>query len=113
MYDAVKLYPKAVEYFEQAETLFKETKNDRGLVNTYNSIGRAFKAIGTKHGDQQALKYYQLAESIELNTDSKDLPEFSIRDSFTWLASTLEQHKNIYEGELNTKAKEETDRALR
>ena len=54
---------------------------------------------------EESYRYYQLAESIELNTGSKDLSGSS--------SLTFNQHKDIYEGELNSKAKEETERALR
>ena len=114
LYTARNQFLKATWFFKQAEPLFKQAKNNRGLVTTYNALGRAFLNIGTKQGDEESRRYYQLAKTIELNTDSKDLPEeLSIRDNLKWLASAFNQHKDIYEGELNTKAKEETERALR
>ena len=89
--------------------------NNRGLVTTYNALGRAFPEY--RHRSKvikNHYRYYQLAKSIELDTDTKNLPEeLSIRDSFKSLASAFNQHKDIYEGELNAKAKEETERALR
>ena len=105
---------RAIRYFEQAEPLFKQAGNNRGLVTTYNALGRAYLNIGTQQGDKESRRYYQLAESIELDIDSKDLPEeLSIRDSFALLASAFNQHKDIYQAELNGKAKKETERALR
>ena len=113
VYMATNHFLKATWFFKKAEPLFKQAGNNRGLVTTYNALGRAYLKIGTQQGDKESRRYYQLAESIELNTDSKDLPEFSIRDSLTWLASAFDQHKDIYQAELNAKAKEETERALR
>ena len=83
------------------------------MVNVYNSLARAARSVHTKQGDKEADRYYQMAKAIELNTDSKDLPEFAIRNTFAWLSAALSQHTDIYEGELNTKAKEETEWALR
>ena len=112
-YVATNNFLKATWFFKKAEPLFKQAGKNRGLVTTYNALGRAFLNIGTQQGDKESRRYYQLAKSIELNMDSKDLPDFSIRDSLEWLASAFNQHKDIYEGELNSKAREETKRALR
>ena len=113
VYMATNHFLKATWFFKQAEPLFKQAGNNRGLVTTYNALGRAYLEIGTQQGDKESRRYYQLAKSIELNTDTSDLPKFSIRDNLKWLASTFDQHKDIYQAELNSKAKEETERALR
>ena len=113
LYTAAKDYSRAAPYFVKAEDLSKLVGNNRGLVNVYNSLGHAFRAVGTQRGKEEAERYYQLAKSIDLSTDSRVLPEFSIRDSFKWLGASFNQHQNIYEGELNTKARLETERVLK
>ena len=113
VYMATNHFLKATWFFKKAEPLFKQAGNNRGLVTTYNALGRAYLNIGTEQGDKESRRYYQLAKSIELNTDSKDLPDFSIRDNLKWLVSAFDQHKDIYEGELSAKARQETERALR
>ena len=113
VYMATNHFLKATWFFKKAEPLFKQAGNNRGLVTTYNALGRAYLNIGTEQGDKESRRYYQLAKSIELNTDSKDLPDFSIRDNLKWLVSAFDQHKDIYEGELNSKARQETEKALR
>jgi len=110
---AKKDYPEATEHFIEAEVLFKGTGNRRGLVNVYNSLSHAFRALHTKRGKEEANRYYQLAKSIGLNTHTKDLPVFSIRESFAWLVSAFDQHQDIYKNEKNLKAKQETERVVR
>ena len=112
VYMATNHFLTATWFFKKAEPLFKQAGNNRGLVTTYNALGRAFLNIGTEQGDKESRRYYQLAKSIELNTYTSDLPEFTIRDSFAWLAFEFDLHNDIYQVELNSKAKEETERAL-
>jgi len=87
--------------------------NKRGLVSVYNSLSHAFEVLRTKRGDKEAAQYHQLAKAIELDTHSTALPEFSIQESFAWLTSAFDQHRDVYESELNSKAKQETERVVR
>ena len=84
-----------------------------GLVNHYNSLAHAFEVLRTKRGKEEAAQYRQLAKAIELDTHSTTLPEFSIQESFAWLIKAFNQNRDVYEGELNSKAKLETERAVR
>ena len=113
LFAATQQLKEAIGYFEQAEALFKSAKNNLGLVNVYNSLRRVSRNQGTKKGDEEANKYYLLAKSIKLNKNTKDLPEFSIRNSFKELNDMFDEHKDIYEGELNNRAKRETEMVVR
>ena len=110
---AKKDYTEATEHFIEAEVLFKGTGDRRGLVNVYNSLSHAFRALHTKRSKEEANRYYQLAKSIGLNTHTKDLPVFFIRESFAWLVSAFDQHQDIYKNEKNLKAKQETERVVK
>jgi len=87
-------------------------RNKRGLVSVYNSLAHAFDFLRTKRGKEEAAQYRQLAKAIELDTHSTILPKFSIEESFAWLTSAFNQNRDVYESELNSKAKEETEKAL-
>ena len=114
LYTATHQTEFATRRFVQAEKLFQQAGNNRGLISTYNALDRAFRSMGTRYGNTESRRYYQLAKSIQLDTDSTTLPdEFTIRNSFTWLVSTFDQHKDIYQAELNTKARRETEQAFR
>ena len=113
LYIAKKDYRQAIIYFSEAESKFQLIGNKRGLVNVYNSLAHAFSVLRTKRGDKEAAQYRQLAKAIELDTQSTSLPAFSIRESFAWLTSAFNENRDVYESELNSKAKEETERALR
>lgn len=107
-----KNFLKAVEYFVKAESKFRAAENERGLVNVYNSLNRALKTLGPE-GRKVAAKYRQLAKLIKLETQAKDLPLFSIQKNFKWLTDIFNQNRNVYESELNRKAKQEAERAGR
>ena len=86
--------------------------NKRGLVSVYNSLAHAFEVLRTKRDKEEAAQYRQLAKAIELDTQTRDLPEFSIQESLSWLTSAFNQNRDVYENELNSKAKQETKRVL-
>ena len=88
-------------------------RNKRGLVSVYNSLAHAFEVLRTKRGKEEAAQYRQLAKAIELDTHSTTLPKFSIQESLSWLTSAFDQHRDVYESELNSKAKQETERVVR
>ena len=110
---AKKEYPQATKHFTEAESKFQQIGNKRGLVNTYNSLAHAFEVLRTKRGKEEAAQYRQLAKAIELDTHSTTLPKFSIQESLAWLTDAFNQNRDVYESELNSKAKEETERAVR
>lgn len=104
---------KAFQYFGNAETVFNLAKNKRGLINTYNSLSRALRLLKSKEAKEMADKINQQSKSIELDTHTRDLPPFSLQESIAWLTSAFNQNRDVYESELNSKAKQETERALR
>jgi len=127
LYMATRDWEKSFQYLKNAETVFNIAKNDRGLINTYNSMSRSLRAMAKKaiQFDKEALsgevkefmqaadKLYQISKSIELDTQTRDLPSFSIQESFPWLMSAFNENRDVYESELNAKAKEQTERALK
>ena len=113
LFIAKRKYEKATAHFIEAEALFKQIKNRRGLINVYNSLAHAFQILRTKRGDKMASHYRQEANSIELNTHTRTIPEFTIQESLSWLTSAFDQHRDVYERELNSKAKKETERVVR
>ena len=102
-------YPNALRYFDEAESWYQKDNNDRGLVLTYNALSKLF---SKQRDDKLARQFNDRSRSIELNGSSYDLPGFSIRKNFEWLISAFNQNRDVYESELNSKAKEETERAL-
>ena len=113
LFVAKRNYKKANKHFIEAEFRFKMIRSKRGLVNTYNSLAHAFQALRTKRGKEEAAQYRQLAKAIELDTQSTPLPKFSIQESFAWLTDAFNQNRDAYESELNSKAKQETERVVR
>jgi len=110
---AKKDYSKATKHFAEAESKFQLVGNKRGLVSVYNSLAHAFEVLRTKRDKEEAAQYRQLAKAIELDTHSTALPKFSIQESLSWLTSAFDQHRDVYESELNSKAKQETERVVR
>jgi tetratricopeptide (TPR) repeat protein len=113
LFVAKKDYPQATKHFEEAESKFQLVGNKRGLVSVYNSLAHAFEVLRTKRDKEEAAQYRQLAKAIELDTHSTTLPKFSIQESLSWLTSAFDQHRDVYESALNSKAKEETERVVR
>jgi len=103
-------YPDALRYFGQAESWYEKNNNNRGLVLTYNSLANLFSKQGN---DKLSRQFYERARSIKLNGSSSDLPGFSIHQNFRWLANAFKKNRNVYESELNSKAKQETERVLK
>jgi len=103
-------YPDALRYFGEAESWYQKKNNDRGLVLTYNALSDLFDKQGNNKVSNQ---FKERARAIKLNGSSSDLPGFSIRKNFEWLISAFKENQNAYESELNSKAKQETERALR
>jgi len=110
---AKKNYSKATKHFTEAEYKFQLVGNKRGLVSVYNSLAHAFEVLRTKSGKEEAAQYRQLANAIELDTQPSKLPLFSIEESFAWLTSAFNENRDVYESELKSKAKRETERVLR
>jgi len=106
---AQRNYPDALRYFGEAESWYRRNNNNRGLALTYNALASLFSKQGN---DKLSRQFYEKARSIKLNGSKSDLPKFSIRQNFRWLANVFKENQNVYENELNYKARQETERIL-
>ena len=54
-------YNKAITYYKKAVDVFKESKNDKELGNTYNNLGLAHEKLSEK---STAASYYKKAYDL-------------------------------------------------
>lgn len=90
-----KNYPKAFQFYKQAETYFQNHPNPRGLGELHNNLGLYYSAVGN---DKSALESWQKAQEYFSSIQDK----FGISDTYYHLGQFYFDRKNYRQSILNT-----------